>query len=395
VGDDPLTAAPEAAPPDPALVAAARERFVAINGDHPMSPADDAYAREHFVPATGRSLRLMADGLVPQASYVLSDGTPMVPADHLAPLEWAGGAERLRDWFVGHWDAADRADTADTADRMPAEAAWDRYLSGGYVCLRRVEPVAIRAEQRWARQADAAIEALHRDPADHLARGSLGEAVTRLDELLLPMTAYDGLRLAGPSARTRYVERAVRDHLTPAPPYLPIHTERLVLRPAAHGDAADLHAYYSDPEVARHLLQPPFDRGQVEAMLRARVDDDNPFTLEVVAEHEGAVVGDLVLFLRKPAVDTAEIGWVLNPAHSGRGLATEAARALLDVAFGHYRVHRVVAELDARNHRSAALAERLGMALENRAREDYWSKGEWTSSLRYALLAEEWRAARG
>jgi hypothetical protein len=51
----------------------------------------------------------MADGLVPQASYVLSDGTPMVPADHLGPLEWAGGVDRLRDWLVGHWDAADQA----------------------------------------------------------------------------------------------------------------------------------------------------------------------------------------------------------------------------------------------------------------------------------------------
>lgn len=385
MGDDALTPTP-APGPDPALVRAARRRFIETNGDHPMSPADDAYAREHFVPAGEESLRLMADGRVPQASYVLSNGTPMVPADHLAPLEWAGGVDHLHDWFVGHWDAADAA---------LAEQEWGHYLSGRYVCLRTVEPVTIRAKGRWTRQADDALEALRADPADHLARGSLGEAASRLDELLRPMTAYDTLRFGGPSIRTRYVEHTVRDHLTPAPPPLPIRTDRLVLRGATHQDAADLHAYHSDPEVARHLLQPPLDRGQVEAMLRARVDQDNPFALEVVAEHEGVVVGDLVLFLQKPSVDTAEIGWVLNPAHAGRGFATEAARALLHVAFDHYRVHRVVAELDARNHRSAALCERLGMQLENRARSDYWSKGEWTSSLRYAVLADEWRAAHG
>jgi hypothetical protein len=52
VGDDPLSTRP-----DPALLAVARERFVAANGEHPMTGADDTYAREHFERAGEESLR--------------------------------------------------------------------------------------------------------------------------------------------------------------------------------------------------------------------------------------------------------------------------------------------------------------------------------------------------
>jgi RimJ/RimL family protein N-acetyltransferase len=75
-------------------------------------------------------------------------------------------------------------------------------------------------------------------------------------------------------------------------------------------------------------------------------------------------------------------------------LATEAARVLLDLAFEHYGVRRVVATLDADNQRSAAMAERLGMRREAYRLADFWSKGRWTDSYEYAILRREWQAQR-
>ena len=68
---------------------------------------------------------------------------------------------------------------------------------------------------------------------------------------------------------------------------------------------------------------------------------------------------------------------------------------MLRLAFEHYGLRRVVANLDARNQRSAALCERLGMRREVDRVADFWSKGTWTSSYEYALLRDEWRAASG
>jgi len=105
------------------------------------------------------------------------------------------------------------------------------------------------------------------------------------------------------------------------------------------------------------------------------------------------VVGDSLLHLQGTGLSEGEIGWTVLPGHGGHGYATEAARAVLRLGFEHFGLRRIVANLDARNERSAALCERLGMRREVDRIADFWSKGTWTSSYEYALLREEWAEA--
>lgn len=369
----------------PDVAGTVAERYRRLHGDHPMTEADDAYVRQHFVAATHDQLVAMLAGHGPLPSYLLADGTPMVPADWADPADWAGGTDRLHDWFLAHWPDRDRA---------VAEQEWAAYLEGRYVGLAHVTPIAIRRRAELIAQLEAAVAALAADPHDHVARGSLGEAVSALDDLLLPTTAYDELRFGAASDTARLAE-VRRAHLTPDPPQLPIRTERLLLRRARHDDAADMFAYYGRADVARYLLHPTFTRLEVDDLLRRRLDGPpDPAALGLVLELDGTVVGDMVVFLKRPSLDLAEIGWVIHPDHAGRGLATEAATAMLDVAFDHYGVHRVHAELDALNERSAALARRLGMRRESDNRADFWSKGRWADSQTWAIRAEEWAARR-
>jgi len=364
-----------------------RERYREVNGDHPMSAADDCYVRAHFVevPDPGATLDRMVARQLPLPSYLLADGTPMVPADHLAPVEWAGGLHRLRPWFLDHWPG----DAQDTA-----EEEWTAYLSGQYVCLKSVTPLTIRRKTAFVEQVRAAVAVLEQEPRDATARGSLGEATSKLDDLELPMTDYDRLRFGGPLSRETWIEAPRERFLTPVDPPLPVRTERLVLRHPEPGDAEALFAYYSDPDVSLYLLTAPLDRREAEAEIRRRVtrhagEGWGPI-LTLVVELDGQMVGDLILMLKGPSYTQAEVGWVLDPGVAGRGIATEAARALIDLTFDHYGVHRVTAQLDARNDRSAALCERLGMRREAHKVRDYWSKGEWTDSVEYAVLADEW-----
>ncbi|SDD52168.1 GNAT family N-acetyltransferase [Auraticoccus monumenti] len=177
-----------------------------------------------------------------------------------------------------------------------------------------------------------------------------------------------------------------------APPELPLRTGRLVLRRYEEGDVDAVWAYYRDEEVNRYLLTVPFTRGYTETVVAQRRESVVPGqpgrTLPLVVEHEGQVVGDVVLTLDERC-GKAELGWVFAPAAGGRGLATEATRALVDVAFDHYGVHRVLAQADARNTASARLALRLGMRQEAHLRQDWWSKGEWTDTLVFGLLRDE------
>jgi RimJ/RimL family protein N-acetyltransferase len=186
-------------------------------------------------------------------------------------------------------------------------------------------------------------------------------------------------------------------------PSLPLHTERLVLRLASPDDAAALR-YAGDPEVARYLPFGPLDEDglqrRLERMLQATAPTAAGDALAVVVEHQGSVIGDLLLLITSqdradaaPAV--AELGWVFSPEAGGRGFATEAVRALLDLAFEHYPLHRLTARHDPRNLRSAALCERIGMTREGRLRQDSQAAdGTWLDVDVQGILRAEWSAGR-
>jgi RimJ/RimL family protein N-acetyltransferase len=86
----------------------------------------------------------------------------------------------------------------------------------------------------------------------------------------------------------------------------------------------------------------------------------------------------------------AELGWVLDPAHTGHGYETEAVRELLRVCFDELDLRRVVAKCFSDNEASWRLMERLGMRRELHAvRESLHRSGEWLDVYGYAMLACE------
>ncbi len=184
----------------------------------------------------------------------------------------------------------------------------------------------------------------------------------------------------------------------PAPP-LPVRTERLLLR-TVQPDDADALRYAADPEVTRYLPFAALDEDGLARRLERLVSSTAPSepddTLCLVAVHEGAVIGDLMLRLKTRAApdrapSVAELGWVFASDYAGRGFATEAALALVDLAFTHYPLHRLVAQLDPRNLRSARLCERIGMTAEAHLRRDWpESDGAWSDTAIYGLLRDEW-----
>jgi RimJ/RimL family protein N-acetyltransferase len=177
----------------------------------------------------------------------------------------------------------------------------------------------------------------------------------------------------------------------------PIETDRLRLRLLTTDDIDAVHSYQSLDDVCRYQLFEPRTRVEVEQFVtrvsaHRRLERDGDF-LQLAIEHraDGTVVGDLYFAIKSRAQRTAEIGWTLHPDHHGRGIATEAATAVLDLAFTSLGLHRVIAELDPRNAASVALCHRLGMREEAHFIEDMYFKGEWADTGVFAILAAEYR----
>ncbi len=102
-----------------------------------------------------------------------------------------------------------------------------------------------------------------------------------------------------------------------------------------------------------------------------------------IAEAESdALLGDIGLYVSASG-EGAELGITLARAAQGRGLAEEAARALIAGLRSDTAVHRLIGITDVRNAPSARLLERLGMTLE--AEEDAMFRGEPCREWRYGL----------
>ncbi|CAK7280251.1 DUF6058 family natural product biosynthesis protein [Streptomyces sp. RM1] len=174
------------------------ERFREINGDHPMTGADDAYVGERFVTLDrlcadhGRDgdevRRLMLDGRLPLPGYLRSDGAEMVPADLFALAERAGGVDALASWFTSHW-----------SDPVTARAEWRAYLDGRYVCLRSVSPETIRRKDDLTKAIGSAPDAP--DAGSPAWTRRLHRMIDELDALVTEFTGYDRLRFGGPTSR--------------------------------------------------------------------------------------------------------------------------------------------------------------------------------------------------
>lgn len=180
----------------------------------------------------------------------------------------------------------------------------------------------------------------------------------------------------------------------------PFDAERLRLRPIADADLEPTWAYWRLPEVTRWLPAAPAD---LDAHARRILDPTRtPHTL--VVEHEGVVVGELMLRVGDAWAQAevaeaaegrqAEVGYVMHPDAGGRGLATEAVRAVVAIAFDPddgLGVQRVSAELFSENTASARLLDRVGLRRESEVRGDALHRElGWCDSTGYGLTAPEW-----
>ena len=174
-----------------------------------------------------------------------------------------------------------------------------------------------------------------------------------------------------------------------------IQTPRLLLRPFRFDDADDIYAYASDPEWGRFLAhEQPYERRHAEAFLAERVLAKWRKNPAWAMEQDGRVVGGLSLWLARRN-RRAEIGYELARRLWGRGLATEAAAAVIDEAFRLLPIRKVTATASAANVRSTRLLERLGMQREALLRQHWVHRGESLDEVRYGLLREEWQPLAG
>ena len=145
----------------------------------------------------------------------------------------------------------------------------------------------------------------------------------------------------------------------------------LVLRPLEVADAEALFVAHSDPRSHQYWSSAAHKSvAQTAAYIEDTIDAGHSWA---ITESGGEALGRIALFQLREGV--ADIGIIMRPDATGRGLASNALALVCDWGFNALALHRIAADVDPENSASLSLFLRAGFQREGLLR------GNWKTHL--------------
>ena len=173
--------------------------------------------------------------------------------------------------------------------------------------------------------------------------------------------------------------------------------ERVRLRELRLSDAAPLLSMLASHEITRFISPPPTTREGYERFidwaLRQRTAGKHAGF--AVTLHDSEIpVGIFQVTQLAGSFETAEWGFVIEPAFWGAGLFLEGAQLLLDFVFNTIGVHRLEARAAILNGRGNGALLKVGAVQEGILRKAFLRNGRAFDQVLYSILRDDWRVSR-
>ncbi len=107
--------------------------------------------------------------------------------------------------------------------------------------------------------------------------------------------------------------------------------------------------------------------------------------------HQGHLAGLVMLNSIDQLHRRTNLTYWLGSRFWGKGIMTQACRAIIDYAFGELKLNRAAILVDPRNQKSERVAQRLGLEREGLLRQYLFVNGDFADMISYSILADEWQ----
>ncbi len=163
-------------------------------------------------------------------------------------------------------------------------------------------------------------------------------------------------------------------------------------------DYIDMYEYASDEKVTKYLLWNPHENlTQTRDYLRfiqTRYHTGDFYDWAVVDNSSKRMIGTCGFSRLDFENNLAEIGYVINSAFWGQGIASEAVCAVMEFAFMELNVRRVEAKYIVGNENSRRVMEKCGMTFEGIQRQAMYIKGEYRDIGICSIISDEYMKNR-
>jgi RimJ/RimL family protein N-acetyltransferase len=169
------------------------------------------------------------------------------------------------------------------------------------------------------------------------------------------------------------------------------------LREVQAVDASVLVDLLSAPEVSRFISTPPETTPDFQRYVAWAVGERQAgrYVAFAIVPHEAQrPVGMAYLREIEPRFATAEWGFALGTRYWGSGYFMDAARQLIDFAFGTAGEHRLEARAAVQNARCNNALQKIGAVREAVLRRAFLRNGEYLDQVLWTIIDEDWEQAK-
>jgi ribosomal-protein-alanine N-acetyltransferase len=172
-----------------------------------------------------------------------------------------------------------------------------------------------------------------------------------------------------------------------------LETERLLLRKVTLADTAAMFSYASNEDVAKYVTwdvhRSMSDTERFINFVLNRYNNEEIAPWGIEDKETGSFIGTVDFVSWSTNHHNAEIGYVIAPEYWGKGITTEAARAIIRFGFEQMELMRIQARCFVDNIASQRVMEKAGMTFEGINRKSMYIKGQYWDLKVYAILKEE------
>ncbi|TDE05491.1 GNAT family N-acetyltransferase [Flavobacterium hiemivividum] len=173
-------------------------------------------------------------------------------------------------------------------------------------------------------------------------------------------------------------------------PFPNLETERLSLRRVNKNDASAILELRSSPEsmkyIPRPLLKTTEDALEHIAMIDDKIDNNEGINWAITLKNDSELIGLIGFYRIRPEHYRAEIGYMLLPDFSGKGIISEAVNELMNYGFKTMQLHSVEGVIDPNNLASEKVLQKNGFIKEAHLRENEYFEGRFWDSVIYSKL---------
>lgn len=178
-------------------------------------------------------------------------------------------------------------------------------------------------------------------------------------------------------------------------PFPILETPRLILRRLVVEDVDEVFELRSNPETMKYIPRPlmTFKDEAIDhiTMIDSKISNNEAINWAITLKGSPKLIGIIGHYRIKPEHFRAEIGYILNPKHHGKGIITEAIKCAVDYGFNIFGLHSIEAIIAPENFASEKVLQKNGFIKEAHLLENEFYNGVFLDTVIYSLLKNNFK----